>query len=194
LSNIRTIITDDVKKQMVGSKGEILLGDYFRNKGCTSVKISGNPFSEVDISLTYKDKVYKCEIKTQTPYVKLHRVSYPIRPAQLKKLKQIDFVYFLCKADDSIIGSSRFEGRLYRAKAIDVHNWIEKDHLIMYKKNVLLKYDRYTNSFWFNIPMSIPFLKLVHTFDKEDMEHFRKIGTSQYMTNQFNELVKKYNR
>ena len=42
--------------------------------------------------------------------------------------------------------------------------------------------------------MSIPFLKLVHTFDKEDMKHFRKIGISQYKTNQFNELVKKYNR
>ena len=194
MSNVKNNITDDVKKQMVGSKGEILLGDYFRNKGATNVKISGNPFSEVDVVFDFNDNTYRCEIKTQTPYVKLRRVSYPLRYAQLQKLKQVNFVYFLCKADDAIIGSSKFEGQLYKAKAIDVYNWIDKDHAKKYKKNALLKHDPYTKCFWFNIPMSETFLKLVHTFDKEDMKHFRKIGISQYKTNDFGELVKKYNR
>jgi len=191
--NKKTNITDDVKKQMTGSKGEILIGDYFREKGCENVKISSNPFSAFDVSLTYKGKLYKNEIKTQTPFIKAHKLSYSLRPAQREKLKQIDFVYFLCKADNALIGSSKFEGQLYKANAIDIFNWIQEKHRTYpnFKYNILIKNDRY-NNFWINIPMKSHFLKLVHTFPKKDMIHFREIGVSQYKTNKNNELVKKY--
>ena len=176
------MISNDVKKQMAGKQGEILLSYYFQKMGAENVRISGNPFSEADINFTYKGDNFSGEIKTQTPYVKKHRVSYPIRKAQIDKLLKTSYVWFLCKADSNMLPSFKYEGNLYKAKAKDVHSWITDTHKLKYKTGELTKHDPYKNIFWFNIPLNESFIKLVYKFDKKDMIPFRNIGVSDYKT------------
>jgi len=187
------MISSDVKKQMTGKQGEILMSDYFRNKGCENVKISGNPFSEADITFSYKGNNFSGEIKTQTPYVKKHRVSYPIRKAQIDKLLKTSFVWFLCKADSNMLPSFKYEGNLYRAKAKDVHSWITETHKLKYKTDELTKHDTYKDIFWFNIPLNESFIKKVYQFEKKDMIPFRNIGVSNYKTNNVGVFYKRLN-
>ena len=188
------MITKEVKKQMAGKQGKILLSYYFQKKGAENVRISGNPFSEADINFSYKGKNFLGEIKTQTPYVRKHRVSYPIRKAQIDKLLKINYVWFLCKADSNMLPSFKYEGHLYKANAKDVHSWITDKHRLKYKTDELMKHDTYKNIFWFNIPLNESFIKLVYKFDKKDMQHFRNIGVSDYKTNKFGTFYRNSNK
>jgi hypothetical protein len=108
------------------------------------------------------------EVKTQTPYLKTQRMSYPVKKdTQIEKLKsKIDFVYFLCTEDITMPSSSAYSGIIFRIKGIDLYNYI---HDIGYKdkNNPLIK----TNSWggvWINIPISK--LKRVGRIDKDIMK------------------------
>ena len=141
-------------------------------------------------------KHLKIEVKTQTPYMKEDRDSYPFTKPQIEKLDQKHWVYFLIKADETL-KRYKWEGRLYRAAAKIVKNWIEKDHAEYYQKNELLKDNAYT--MWFNIPVkdkfnSTPWLKLIHTFPKEEMIPLRKLGSSTFSANKVGLMYKDYSK
>lgn len=138
------------------------------------------------------------EIKTQTPYIKRRAVSYPMTGAQIDHLDYKHFVWFLCKADDWLKGSFMWEGKLFMAPAPRVKNWIEKDSHIWFPDNGLLKgpHPQWGN-FWYNILVNhyyTKWLKLKHTFTKEEMKVFRNLGTSSFSTNKSGDMYKDYSK
>ena len=143
-------------------------------------------------------KHIKAEIKTQTPYIKENRISYPMTGAQVKHLDEKNYVWFLCKADENLPGSFNWEGRLYRAPANKVKDWIEKDSHKYFPSNGLLKGPHpIFKNFWYNIPVDhngTEWLKLVHTFPKDVMNVFRKLGTSTFSTNDSGMMYKDYTK
>ena len=141
---------------------------------------------------------YKIEVKTQTPYIKEDRVSYPMTGPQIEKLDRKNYVYFLIKADETL-KQYKWEGRLYRAAAKRVKDWIENDHKDYYPNNGLLKHNSYLKNFWFNIPVkdkfnSTPWLKLVHIFPKKIMIPLRKLGSSTFSANKVGLMYKDYSK
>ena len=142
-------------------------------------------------------KHIKAEIKTQTPFIKEKRISYPMSGGQIRHLDYKDYVYFLCKGDENHPKSFHWEGRLYRAPTDKVKSWIEGDSHPWFPNNGLLKGPDAFNNYWYNIPVKHPgtkWLKLVHTFPKEVMESFRSLGTSTFSTNDYGMMYKDYTK
>ena len=142
-------------------------------------------------------KHIKAEIKTQTPFITKKRISYPMTGGQIRHLGEKDYVWFLCKGDKNLPASFHWEGRLYRAPADKVKDWIEGDSHPWFPNNGLLKGPDKFNNCWYNIPVKHPgtkWLKLVHTFPKEVMESFRELGTSTFSTNDYGTMYKDYTK
>jgi len=121
--------------------------------------------------------IIKGEIKTQTVYVKEKRLSYPLTDSQLRKLKELNYVWFLCTPDDKIYGSEKYSGRIYRIKADELLTFIENNGF----KDKNNEYVKERNGiFWHNVPLSM--LKLVGQIDKNKMidTKINQMGISEY--------------
>jgi len=139
--------------------------------------------------------MYHVQVKTQTPFVKLNAVTFPLSQLHSKdrkgSWKKIDYIYFLLTHDDKIYGSQKYSGQLYRCKTSDYRLYYQKygleDRTNRYIIDLLSKRadrpPRLATPLNAKIPgTNTPLLRLMHTFTPEQMRVFKSVNSSNYNT------------
>lgn len=165
-----------MKQAEKGKQGELLCANILASGGWLCFFPENKFASQADIKAVHcvSDEVLRIEVKTQTPYALKAMLSYPWSDAQLKKLKKVDEVWFVCTVDnnsrpDIKVKSKQWEGHVYSVKAQDLLDYAERNK----NNKSLFKFDGKT--LWFNYPID-----RMEKVGEVDTTSLRNDGTTAY--------------